>query len=426
MQTVYCRLKPRHPSRKLQLARVSALLVLFLLPAALARAQESFFDPTNFVVMGEGLAAGMADFGLRSVYQEKSFPAQMAQQMDVAFPQPLIQGAGIGSAPGFPSLPVRLPGPDQGAVRKDFPPQLFVFNLSVPGFRVSDALTRRPTPPLVQRNDELQSVTNLILGYPSLILKDKPLWTQAEYAQRMRPSLVLIELGYYDVLEAAATGDPSRLTSVESFRASYSDVLKAVRETDAALIVLTIPDPLDTAYFTPLDRASQNVLASAADLQALYNLRPDDLLTPNGLTAIALQLDANEIGPLPPGSVIGSDVAAQVRSRVGALNQVIQSLAQENGALVYDLHGLFARVRGSGLVVSDTRVLTRDYLGGFYSLNGYYPGATGHALIANEVLSLLNRTFGTSFPLIDLAQVAQDDPAVRFIPLKKPSSGELQ
>ena len=258
MQTVYCS-KPRVSWGKQQLARVSALLVLFLLPV-LARAQGSqgiFFDPTNFIVLGEGLAAGMADFGLRSVYQEKSFPAQMAQQMDVAFPQPLIQGAGVGSAPGFPSLPVRLPGPDQGAVRKDFPPQLFVFNLSVPGFRVRDALTRRPVPPLVQRHDELQSLTNLILGYPSLILKDKPLWTQVEYAQRMRPSLVLVALGYYDVLEAAATGDPSRLTTVENFRASYSEVLKALRDaTDAALIVLTIPDPLDTAYFTPLGSAS--------------------------------------------------------------------------------------------------------------------------------------------------------------------------
>jgi hypothetical protein len=392
----------------------------------LAAAQLSFLDHTNFVVLGEGLAAGMADFGLRSVTQEKSFPAQMAEQMDVAFPQPLIQGAGIGSAPGFASLPVRLPGPSQGAVRKDFPPQLFVFNLSVPGFRVQDALTRRPSPPLVQRHDELQSVTNLILGYPSLILKDKPLWTQVEYAQRLRPTLVLVALGYYDVLEAAALGDPSRMTSVQDFRAAYGQVMQGVRDTDATLVVLTVPDPLDTAYFTPLSAAFQNVRASAEDLQALYGLGSGDLLTPKGLAAIALQIDSEEFGELPPGSVIGSDVAAQVRARVSEFNQVIRSVAQEHGALVYDLQALFARVRDNGLVVSDTRTLTRDYLGGFYSLNGYYPGATGHALIANEMLALLNQTFGANFPLIDLAQVADSDPAVRYIPLKKPSSGDLQ
>ena len=41
----------------------------------------------------------MADFGLREVYQTKSFGAQMARQMNTAFPQPLIESPGIGNAP---------------------------------------------------------------------------------------------------------------------------------------------------------------------------------------------------------------------------------------------------------------------------------------------------------------------------------------
>ena len=127
----------------------------------------------------------------------------MAQQMNTAFPQPLIQGSGIGNAPGFPAMPVRAPGPGQGAVRKDFPPTLFIFNLSVPGFRVEDAVGRRPGAPVIQQYDMQQTVTNLILGYPSLILHNKPLWTQLEYAKQMNPTFALVELGYYDVLEAA-------------------------------------------------------------------------------------------------------------------------------------------------------------------------------------------------------------------------------
>jgi hypothetical protein len=83
--------------------------------------QQRKLDATNFVVMGEGLAAGMADFSLKDIYQEKSFPAQMAEKMNTAFPQPLIQGSGIGNVPGFAPMPVRTPGPGQGAVRKDFP-----------------------------------------------------------------------------------------------------------------------------------------------------------------------------------------------------------------------------------------------------------------------------------------------------------------
>src|SRR5882762_6836402 len=141
----------------------SLLCVLICLSAVRLDGEQRKLDVTNFVVMGEGLAAGMADFSLKDVYQEKSFPAQMAVQMNTAFPQPLIQGSGIGNAPGFPAMPVRAPGPGQGAVRKDFPPTLFIFNLSVPGFRIEDAVGRRPAPPLVQQSDMLQTVTNLIL-----------------------------------------------------------------------------------------------------------------------------------------------------------------------------------------------------------------------------------------------------------------------
>src|SRR5882724_8112580 len=103
-------------------------------------AQQKKFDPTNFIAVGEGLAAGMADFSLKDVYQLKSFPAQMAVQMNTSFPQALFQASGIGNAPGFPDMPVRVPGPGQNSVRTDFPPQLFVFNLSIPGYRIEDTL----------------------------------------------------------------------------------------------------------------------------------------------------------------------------------------------------------------------------------------------------------------------------------------------
>ena len=118
----------------------------------------------------------------------------MARQMKTNFPQPLMEAPGIGNAPGFTALPVHLPGTLQGSVREPFPPYLFIFNLSIPGFRLSDSLNRRPSPPLLQR-DSLQTTTNLILGYPALVAgKDKPLWTQAEYAVQMNPTLVIVEL----------------------------------------------------------------------------------------------------------------------------------------------------------------------------------------------------------------------------------------
>src|SRR5436305_12543883 len=97
-------------------------LLLFLLVLVLST--ESFaqnkLDTTTFVTLGEGLAAGMADFSLRDIYQTQSFPALIAKQIKTDFPQPLIEPPGIGSAPGFPALAVTVPARGQSTVREWF------------------------------------------------------------------------------------------------------------------------------------------------------------------------------------------------------------------------------------------------------------------------------------------------------------------
>ncbi len=394
-------------------------------------------DTTQFIVVGEGLAAGMADFALREVYQDKSFPAQMARQMKTAFPQPLIQSPGIGNAPGFTALPPRLPGTLQGSVRSLFPPTLFVFNLSVPGFRLADSMTRRPNTPVVQQRDTLQTVTNLILGFPAMILgRDKPLWTQAEYAVQMNPTLVLVELGYYDVLEPAVTDDPSRLPDVAAFRTNFTRLLAQLKTTSPEMVVMTIPDPFDTGFFSNLATATRLTGPAPDALARTFKLRSDDLLTPAGLMVLGnLVLSENKdiLSPLFPGlasffpgTVVRASTEAAVRSRVQALNAEINTAARAAGATVYDLQALFARIKARG-IQAGSKTLTADFLGGFYSLDGYYPGVTGHGLIANELLQLLNTTYKTSFPLLDLTRISTDDPAVRFTPaIKKPVAEELQ
>ena len=260
--------RPNHFMRKLAVG-----LICFAW-STLALAQQSpKLDTTSFVVVGEGLAAGIADFALRDVYQKKSFPAVMAQQMGTAFPQPLIQPPGIGSVPGFPVLPVAIPGPWQTSVRTPFPPPLFVFNLAVPGHHLDDAMNLRPVPPLVQAGNLKQTVTNLILGYPAIILgTDKPLWSQAEYAVEMNPTLVLVELGYSEALEAAVKGDPTLMPDPATFQSNYAKLLATLQSTYAQIITTTIPDPMDTAYFSTVAASAQLTGTSTGTLTSRYAL----------------------------------------------------------------------------------------------------------------------------------------------------------
>src|SRR5207245_1820649 len=110
--------------------------------------------------------------------QDFSFPAQMARQMKTIFPQPLIQGLGLEGMFGLPTPVARVPTYPQTTVRL-FPvnpnkkpgevdkPSLFVFNLSLPNWRLADSLTRRPTWPVIQSANPHQASINLILGAPA-------------------------------------------------------------------------------------------------------------------------------------------------------------------------------------------------------------------------------------------------------------------
>ena len=398
--------------------RTAILCAGMMMSGVLFAQKAPTFDPTDFVVVGEGLAAGMADFALRDIYQDKSFPAQMARQMNTAFTQPLIQPPGIGSAPGFAVLPVRLPGILQGSVREPFPPPLFILNISVPGAKLTDALTRRPGPPLLQPTDVQQTVTNMILGYPALLVgKNHPLWTQAEYAEAMNPTFVLVELGYTEILNAAVADNPSALPDVNTFAGNYTILLNRLSANGAKVLVMTVPDPFDTGYFTTLPNATAYLGAPPSVLSSLYGLAPDVYLSPTGLNAIGDQLFSNLVLPklLPSGITVSAATATAVHARVAAINTAITTAATAAGAKVYDLRAFMANIKANGITVG-TRKLNAGYLGGIYSLDGYYPGTIGQTAIANDVLSFINTTYQTSYKPIDLTPLLTSDPAVRFTP----------
>ncbi|OFW35928.1 MAG: hypothetical protein A3J28_10435 [Acidobacteria bacterium RIFCSPLOWO2_12_FULL_60_22] len=400
-----------------------------------AQAQQTRkLDTTSFVVLGEGLAAGMANYGLNEVVQRKSFPAQIAQQMNTAFPQPLIQGPGLGDVLGYPPSPVSLPNYLQGSVRvfpsqpvkNDEAPTLFVFNLSVPNFRLTDSLNRRPVSPLIHNDDSQQTAINMILGFPSLILeREVPLWTQLEYARAMAPTMALVELGYFDVLAAAVAGNPGLIPDPASFRAAYATIVRGLRELQTEVVVTTIPDPMDTAYFSSPASATRLMRVPDSVIAEFYGINPQDFITPKGLSAIGNQFIRRQIEPLPPDVILRGAVGSDISNRVRALNAQISAVASEQGAVLYDLAGFFNRIRTTGLRVGSSAI-TGDYFGGFYSLDGYYPGATGQALIANEILGLLNRTYGESFPLLDLGPILHEDAVSKFAPARAPEESPFE
>jgi hypothetical protein len=402
---------------------VTAVLLVAALtsPAAFGQTKAGL-DTTTFIVMGEGLAAGMANYGLSSVVQKYSFPAQVAAQMKTAFMQPLIQPPGIGDVVGYPGQEVKLQVYPQGSVRefyredkeaKQDGPPLLLMNLSVPGLTLAESISLRPVLPVAQRSMK-QTVVNMILGFPQLFLDNVPIWSQFEYAKAMFPTVALVELGYYEALDAAVKGDPNLLPDPSAFGNQYSQVLAGLRGLQAQVIATTIPNPLDTAYFSTPAVAAQITATNSFVITAGYKVEPQDYVTRNALMTIANQFSNGEIGTLPAGSILRAATATALTTRINALNAAIVNAAKANGAQVYDLNAFLRKIRVSGATAGNNTI-TADYLGGFYSMDAVYPGPTGHSLIANDLITFLNQTYSTSFPLVNVTTVAAEDQTLRSL-----------
>jgi len=376
-------------------------------------------NPARFVVMGEGLAAGMGDFNLNSETQQLAFPVFMARQMQTEFRQSLLQPPGVTGLPGFPELPVVIPGPLQSTVLNDLPPGA-PSNLSVPGLRLSDALELRPSQPLIHRHDVKQTTVNLIWGtLPIAQGRTDVLPTQLEFALQQTPTFTIVVLGYSEAVEAAVHGRPELLSDSGRFCAQYERILKALTEAGCTVLLLTVPDPLDTAHFSDL-RVAASILKVERDyLTTNYDFEESDLVTLRGLNEISFQIFGRSTQPLPPDSVLKITAAEEIRASIRTLNDKLADLARRFNAPTYDLYALFRRIKHGGVIVGN-RKLNAEYLGGFYSLNGLYPGATGQAMIANEMLLGLNRQYDARFLPVDLVPVMASDPVAAYKPAGGP------
>ena len=131
----------------------------------------------SLVVLGEGLAAGVGHFSLSEETQPWSFPALVARQLGIDFHQPILEAPGLGNAHHRQAASI-VPDLHQTSVRIDFPgTERPLDNLAIPGLTTRDAMTLRPRPPIVHREDAKQTLINFILGLPGLTGSDGSLPT---------------------------------------------------------------------------------------------------------------------------------------------------------------------------------------------------------------------------------------------------------
>jgi hypothetical protein len=371
----------------------------------------------RMVVVGDSILAGFVSGGLVKRDQKRSAPKLLARRAGVRLSQPFMSNDGVppplriedrNGNGRLDAAEVRRGTTDVGFRRG---PGRRVRTLAVPGEDMTSVFER------IDAEDVLSDLASgdadgrdilkfLILGLP---LRDDSV-SQLTRARDLRPSFLTVWLGNNEVLSMATRTRPDvvKMTPAE-FGAAYRQFLGQLADTGADMAVANLPD---VTRIAALRGPGSDVTECRGAGGVLEPVGPDALLS--------IALDEAKL-PVPSCThVLDSAEHAFVRETVVAFNDeiaaAIDEVEQDRGVTVarVDMFALFDDVATAGYDVhgDGSFVLTTDYLGGVFSLDGIHPSRTGHALIANAFIEAINARFGESIPPVDVARIAGSDPLV--------------
>ena len=194
----------------------------------------------RYVAVGTSISAGLQSGGINDSTQAQAYPVLLARQANAVFNIPAFPRPGCPAPYASPVVvsTARVGGaPESLCTLRASNPPAFVSNLSIPGIYVA-GFTNNAVP----NNPPSADV------YETLILGGR---TQAEALVAARPTLVSVELGSNEVLNAAYSGDPALLPSTADFQASFARVVDAVKRTPAQEAVLLGISAFQTAAVQP-------------------------------------------------------------------------------------------------------------------------------------------------------------------------------
>jgi lysophospholipase L1-like esterase len=392
-----------------------ALSLVAFFTAAPATAQV---DLSRYVALGDSGSAGFVSGSLMNFYQQRAFPALLAEQAGVSgFELPTVSEPGI---PPILELVHLVPSPviapvapfeESGLPTNALFPGIYN-NLAVPGATLYDMLFTTG------------DIYNLIAGnfddpMHDLILRNG-INTALEQGIGLQPTFVTVWIGLNDILPTALTGTPIEgvtMTPVESFEMLYNNAIGALMtNTSADIVLINLPDITTMPFSTSVAPFVEIPGMGIVPLMGTNGpLSPDSLVTLPGGSLIAMGYGLPGGPPLPedlnfitqePGYVLRPGEVETIDDRVAAFNQIIDDVADAYGLPVLDMNTAFAEiVAGDGPIFGGVELTADFLLGGIFSYDGIHPQRIGQALIAGQLIDLINAEYGADIPQLNMAEI---------------------
>jgi lysophospholipase L1-like esterase len=238
----------------------------------------------------------------------------------------------------------------------------------------------------------------------------------------------------YNPLTAAALGEGDATIGLANIRALNAQLYGPLNQIltlfgqggRIGLLSETAPNPL-LIKDESLANLSAQITAAAATIPAIAPLAPFlgqtfgqarqataadlVLLTTRGVIGSApagVPAPFNRFGiayPLQDQHVLVASEVAMVNDATTSFNNSIKSIAAAKGLAVADMNAILTQLV-SGLRTGDGQIYTADYFSltslntVLFSLDGVHPNARGYALIANEVIKVINQHYKSKLPMV--------------------------
>ena len=376
-------------------------------PGGGAKRQADF---TRFVIVGDSLSAGAQNFSLNEDSQPNSYANLIARQKGANLPLPLIARPGIPAplvlvSPGPP--PVVVPGTGTSAGRVDW--SLQPYNVSVPNLKIDEVLGYRPDclppDPTIGGIRLVDVYVEMVLGYPGCFVGQ--VGSEIETAVALQPTFAILWVGNNDTLWAVVNGVTSEITDDNVFEDDYEEIVRRLTATGTGIVIGNLPDPTTTPFLTSAEDLAAMLGLPLSVIGPVLGIGAGDFVTLFGIN----YLQSGGTGPLPDSMVVTSAEIEVIQAANLKFNSIVYDVASRYNIPVVDIRGLMQEIYEKGIVVGGQR-LTLDYLGGIFTLDGFHPTNTGHAIVANKFIRTINRYYKADIPLVDVDAIKTNDPLV--------------
>lgn len=140
------------------------------------------------------------------------------------------------------------------------------------------------------------------------------------------------------------------------------------------------------------------VLPASSVIGKVNDAAPSPLINLNGVTF-----------PMANKWVLTPTEQTKVASATTAYNNAIRSIADANGIAVADMNAIMNQLAdfGKGLTTEDGQTYYANYFSTsklhttLFSLDGVHPNAKGYAIVANEIIKVINKHYKAHLPLVN-------------------------